>query len=230
MEKLITLVRLCLTATLMLLLISDKREEKMAIGRPTAQKLQVAFHEAGHVLIAAMLEDRYPGKYRLQTATIIPKGDSLGRVRWSRSRTENRAYYSADILIHWAGFAAVKIMRFSQNSGCGDDLKKAAADELAMLEISRNDSHIPPNGQTIDALDAFYLAETEKILENNKGRLILIAAELLRKKTLSGTEVRKIMKMRVPNPKCKPTLYRVGFPFCQIFPSAIYCYRFLSSP
>jgi cell division protease FtsH len=101
-------------------LMGAKREEVL-VGK---EKLAVAYHEAGHALLAWLLD----GTDRLHKVSIIPRGRALGVTqilpqedRLSMSESELRVLL-ARIL---GGRAAEKLQFDELGSGAGDDLKKA---------------------------------------------------------------------------------------------------------
>ena len=84
----------------------------------------IAYHEAGHALVADLL----PGADPLHKVTIIPRGRALGLTQ--QLPTDDKYNYSRDYLVNritilMGGRAAEEIVFQQQTTGAGDDLEKA---------------------------------------------------------------------------------------------------------
>jgi len=87
------------------------------------EKKVVAYHEAGHALVAKLLPDADP----LQKVTIIPRGRSLGATEQIPEEDRHnlgRKYLLNRIRIMLGGRAAEKLVFKELTTGAGDDLKK----------------------------------------------------------------------------------------------------------
>ena len=96
------------------------------------EKEMIAYHEAGHALVAECLPEADP----LQKVTIIPRGGSLGvteQVPEQERYTMKKKYLLDRIAIMLAGRVAEKIKFNDISTGAGDDLKKAS--ELAQRMV-----------------------------------------------------------------------------------------------
>jgi cell division protease FtsH len=92
------------------------------------EKKMVAFHEAGHTLIALKL----PGADPVKKVTIIPHGSALGATEQLPPEDRHnlsRKYLLDRITVMLGGHAAEQLVYEDITSGAGDDLKKAT--ELA---------------------------------------------------------------------------------------------------
>ena len=165
----------------------------------------VACHEAGHALVAELLE---PGSVNLVTAL---NHDSLaGGVAsihknecyfYSKEMMENRVMYVL------AGKAATEICYGVVDTGANSDLKRAfdivhrfvvhfcsygfgqfITDRQCSNEIlAQRDSRIAADMER-------YYAQTKKLLLENKNKLDKLIARLVEEKTLLGEQVQEIIK------------------------------------
>ncbi len=88
------------------------------------EKLQTAYHEAGHVLIGRLLPDADP----IHKATIIPRGPSLGVTSFLPEEDRHNLtlrWCLATIRVTMGGRAAEEIVFNEFTSGCANDLQQA---------------------------------------------------------------------------------------------------------
>jgi len=93
-----------------------------------AEKKAMAYHEAGHTLVAKLL----PGTDPIHKVTIIPRGRSLGltqQLPMVEMHTNSKDDLHKSISILMGGRAAEEIIFNTQTTGTGDDIRKAS--ELA---------------------------------------------------------------------------------------------------
>ena len=117
------------------------------------EKRTIAYHEAGHALVADLL----PGADPLHKVTIIPRGRALGLTQ--QLPVDDKYNYSRDYLINritilLGGRAAEEIVLQQQTTGAGDDLEKATemarkmvcewgmSDKLGPLTFGKSEEHI----------------------------------------------------------------------------------------
>src|SRR5436189_973348 len=89
-----------------------------------AEKRTIAYHEAGHTLVADFL----PGTDPVHKVTIIPRGRARGLTQ--QLPLDDKYNYSKDYLVNritilLGGRAAEEIVLHQQTTGAGDDLEKA---------------------------------------------------------------------------------------------------------
>jgi cell division protease FtsH len=116
------------------------------------EKERIAYHEAGHALMAAMTPTADP----LQKVSIIPRGGSLGATEQTPEKeryTMLKSYLLDRIAILLAGRAAEKVKYGDVSTGAGDDLKKATqlarnmvcqwgmSDELGPVAFRKGETH-----------------------------------------------------------------------------------------
>ncbi len=88
------------------------------------EKLNTAYHEAGHVLVGRLLPDADP----IHKATIIPRGPSLGLTSFlpeEDRHNASRKWCEATIRMSMGGRAAEEIIFSEYTSGCASDLQHA---------------------------------------------------------------------------------------------------------
>src|SRR5438445_149515 len=118
-----------------------------------AEKRTIAYHEAGHTLVADFL----PGTDPVHKVTIIPRGRALGLTQ--QLPLDDKYNYSKDYLVNritilLGGRAAEEIVLHQQTTGAGDDLEKATemarkmvcewgmSEKLGPLTFGKNEEHL----------------------------------------------------------------------------------------
>ena len=88
-------------------------------------KLETAYHEAGHALLHYYLDNADP----LHKVTVVPRGRALG-VAFSLpekdSYTKNKNWYLDRIVISYGGYVAEELVYGVTTSGTVSDLKQAS--------------------------------------------------------------------------------------------------------
>jgi len=186
------------------------------------EKEMIAYHEAGHALVAKLIPDADP----LQKVTIIPRGHSLGATQQLPEEDQHnfrRSYLMDRIAIMLGGRVAEKIVYNDISSGGSDDLKKASqlarrmicqwgmSDKLGPVAFRLGEQH-PFLGREIaepkdfsehtahlidDEIREFIHSMEEKaeqLLSSNRSKLDKIAHALLEHETLSNEEVDQILQ------------------------------------
>jgi cell division protease FtsH len=88
------------------------------------EKRMTAYHEAGHAIVAALLEHADP----LHKVTIIPRGRALGvtmQLPEGDRHTHTREFLEAQIAILMGGRIAEEIFLRQMTSGAGNDIERA---------------------------------------------------------------------------------------------------------
>jgi cell division protease FtsH len=188
------------------------------------EKRTIAYHEAGHTLVADVL----PGTDPVHKVTIIPRGRALGLTQ--QLPVDDKYNYSKDYLINritilLGGRAAEEIVLNQQTTGAGDDLEKATemarkmvcewgmSDRLGPLTFGKNEEHIFLGREVARAKD--YSEDTalvidseikrivmecatraKQILEENIEKLHALARALLERESLDGEEIARILRAR----------------------------------
>jgi cell division protease FtsH len=196
------------------------------------EKEIIAYHEAGHALVARMLPNADP----VHKISIVARGMALGYTkqlptedRYLVSRSQSR-----DMLATWLGGRTAEQLIFNEiTTGALDDIKRATdwarrmvtdygmsdrlgprtfgdKQELVFLgrEIAEQKDYGDKVADIIDdevnklIQDAY--ETSKKILTENKSKLKLLAKKLIEYETIEGEELEKIFKtMAIPGQKRK---------------------------
>ena len=198
-----------------------------------AEKRTIAYHEAGHTLVADFL----PGTDPVHKVTIIPRGRALGLTQ--QLPLDDKYNYSKEYLINritilLGGRAAEEVVLHQQTTGAGDDLEKATemarkmvcewgmSETLGPLTFGKNEEHIflgrevarakDYSEQTARLIDAEIkrivtecAARARQIIEENIEKLHALARALLERESLDGEEIARILRApRLPETTSTP--------------------------
>jgi cell division protease FtsH len=186
------------------------------------EKKTIAYHEAGHALVADFL----PGTDPVHKVTIIPRGRALGLTQ--QLPTDDKYNYSKDYLMNritilLGGRSAEEVVLGQQTTGAGDDLEKATdmarkmvcewgmSEKLGPLTFGKNEEHIflgrefarhkdysEDTAMLIDAeikrIVTDCACKARQIVEENLERLHALARALLERESLDGEEVSRILR------------------------------------
>lgn len=166
----------------------------------------ISVHEAGHAVVACWTKGSDP----VHQATIIPRGRSLGLVMRLPARDRisvPRSKLLADLDVLMAGRAAEEIVFGADQvtTGAASDIEQATklakamvaewgmSTEIGMVNVTGEDGKLPlaADVEVRKAIDQSY-ARAMALLTNRRETLDRMAAALLDRKTLDGSEVREI--------------------------------------
>jgi len=186
------------------------------------EKRTIAYHEAGHALVAECL----PGADPVHKVTIIPRGRALGLTQ--QLPTDDKYNYSKDYLLNritilLGGRAAEEVVLGQQTTGAGDDLEKATemarkmvcewgmSEKLGPLTFGKREEHIFLGREVARQQD--YSEETAVLIDNEVKRIVLdcamraraiveenleklhrLARALLEHESLDGEELARIIR------------------------------------
>jgi cell division protease FtsH len=185
------------------------------------EKKIIAYHEAGHALVAKLL----PGADPLKKVSIIPRGRSLGATEQLPEEDRHnlsRAYLLNRIAIMLGGRTAEKVVFKDLTTGAGDDLKKATqlarrmvcqwgmSDKLGPVTFRQGEPHpflgremaeqrdfSEHTARLIDQEVQRITQEMEdkavEILKSNRDSLDALAKALLENETLDSEEVDRLL-------------------------------------
>jgi cell division protease FtsH len=188
------------------------------------EKRTIAYHEAGHALVADFL----PGADPLHKVTIIPRGRALGltmQLPMDDKYNYSKEYLVNRITILLGGRAAEEIVLQQQTTGAGDDLEKATemarkmvcewgmSDKLGPLTFGKNEEHIflgrEVARQKDYSEDTALMIDSEikrivldcasrarQILHDNIEKLHALARALLERESLDSEEIARILRTR----------------------------------
>jgi cell division protease FtsH len=185
------------------------------------EKRTIAYHEAGHALVAQML----PGADPVHKVTIIPRGRALGLTQ--QIPTDDKYNYSKDYLLNritilLGGRAAEEMVLNQQTTGAGDDLEKATemarkmvcewgmSEKLGPLTFGKREEHIflgrefarqqDYSEETAVLIDAEVkqivldcASRARHVLEEKIAKLHSVAQALLEHESLDGEEIARIL-------------------------------------
>jgi cell division protease FtsH len=187
------------------------------------EKKTIAYHEAGHALVADLL----PGADPLHKVTIIPRGRALGLTQQLPS--DDKYNYSRDYLVNritilLGGRAAEEIVFQQQTTGAGDDLEKATdmarkmvcewgmSERMGPLTFGKGEEHIflgrevarpkdfsEETAVLIDSEIKRIVVESatraRHMIESNLEKLHALARALLERESLDGEEIARILRV-----------------------------------
>ena len=182
------------------------------------EKKTTAYHEAGHALVAATIEEVDP----VHKVTIIPRGRALG-VTQLLPEEDRHSYNEKTLLGQIAmimGGRAAEDLIFSRfTTGASDDLKKATdiarkmvcqwgmSEDLGMVEcrdLQRHKGFSNESTKMIDKEVRRILGEAyqraKQILTDNKDALEKVTLKLLEQETIDGETVLQCLNKPVPEP------------------------------
>ncbi|HEV8308776.1 MAG TPA: ATP-dependent zinc metalloprotease FtsH [Methylomirabilota bacterium] len=153
------------------------------------EKRTIAYHEAGHALVAQTL----PGADPVHKVTIIPRGRALGLTQ--QLPTDDKYNYSREYLINritilLGGRAAEEMVLNQQTTGAGDDLEKATemarkmvcewgmSEKLGPLTFGKREEHIFLGREFARQQD--YSEETAVLIDAEVTRIVLDCASRAR--------------------------------------------------
>jgi cell division protease FtsH len=188
-----------------------------------AEKRTIAYHEAGHALVADLL----PGADPLHKVTIIPRGRALGLTQ--QLPADDKYNYSRDYLVNritilLGGRAAEEIVFQQQTTGAGDDLEKATemarkmvcewgmSEKMGPLTFGKGEEHIFLGREVARPKDfseeTAVLIDSEikrivvdcatrarQMIETNLEKLHALARALLERESLDGEEIARILRV-----------------------------------
>jgi cell division protease FtsH len=187
------------------------------------EKKTIAYHEAGHALVADLL----PGADPLHKVTIIPRGRALGLTQ--QLPTDDKYNYSKEYLIDritilLGGRAAEELVLQQRTTGAGDDLEKATemarkmvcewgmSDRMGPLTFGKSEEHIFLGREMSRAKDysedtAILIdseikrivtegaARARQMIEANLEKLHTLAKALLERESLDGEQIRRLLSV-----------------------------------
>ena len=207
-----------------------ERKSRLLVGR---EKEVVAFHEAGHALVASHI----PGHDPVHKVTIVPRGMAGGYTRYlpeSEHRLAGKSYYEGFMASALGGHAAEELVFGEMTTGAHDDLSKVTQIARAMItqwgmserlgartfgkkesmvflgrDISEQRDYSEMVAEQIDEelreiIDrARDRART--ILRRNREQLDLLATRLMEVETLEGDDLRAILAWQPGDAVPEPT-------------------------
>lgn len=180
-------------------------------------KRTIAFHEAGHAVVAMSIPDLDP----VYKVSIIPRGKSIG-VTWqlpSDKISATKQYYEGEMAMLLGGRAAEEMFLKAVTTGASNDLDRATriarrmvceygmSEKVGPLVYSRGDSEMFPTGHRPECSEATAqlidqeikdivlcgYVRAKAILGEKSGAVITLANALMERETVDADEVIRIM-------------------------------------
>ena len=207
----------------------EKAKDKIMMGAERRsmiindkEKKVTAYHEAGHALIAWLLEDTDP----LHKVTIIPRGRALGltmQLPTDDKYTHSKTFLHNTICILYGGRIAEQIIFNEITTGAGNDIERASgmarkmvcewgmSDDLGPLTYGKKEEQIflgKEIGQTRDFSEETArkidqavrkiidnaVETVTRLLEENRDILTRMAEELLEKETIVLEDIEALIE------------------------------------
>ena len=200
------------------------------------EKKVTAYHEAGHVLVAAMRDHSDP----LHKVTIIPRGMALGvtmHLPEEDKHTVTKDYLETQMAVFMGGRCAEEIFLHQMTTGAGNDIQRSTALARAMVceygmstlgpltfgkkeqevflgrEIGQARDFSDDTAKQIDEevrkfVDAGYQS-AYSILDGNHDIMHRMASALLERETLDAAEIKLIIEGK-PLPEVRSSLSSAG--------------------
>ncbi len=169
----------------------------------TEDKRAIAYHEAGHAVVAKYLQP----ENRTLKATIIRIGDALGLVQRSPKEeryTRHAREIETDIMVSLGSRAVEEIFLGTKMTGAGSDLQTATAHALMYVgafgmgpslmtsQMSAMGGYSPGTLEMADRLLDQLFEETKRLVTEKDYAVHAVAAALLQKGELIGPELDEV--------------------------------------
>ncbi len=195
--------------------------ERKSMAISAEEKRRIAYHEAGHALVAKMI----PGTDPVHKVTIIPRGLALGvtqQLPQDDRHTMTREYLLNSVTVLLGGRAAEELVIGDMTTGAGNDIERATdivrrmvcewgmSERLGPLSFGKRGEEVFLGRDFV--LHKDYSEETAKkideevemtvrecyeraksIIKQNIDKLHALANALLEKEVLDGKEIDKIL-------------------------------------
>jgi cell division protease FtsH len=195
--------------------------ERRSLILTEQERLNTAYHEAGHTLVAKCI----PGADPIHKVTIIPRGRALGltqQLPLDERHTYPKEYLVDTLTVLLGGRAAEELIFQHFTTGAGNDLERATdlarkmvcnwgmSDELGPVTFGKRDEHIFLGREISQAKD--FSEETARVIDHAIKNLVLkaydqakdiltahraqlqgLAQTLLEKETLDSNEIDQIL-------------------------------------
>jgi cell division protease FtsH len=192
--------------------------ERRSIVLSEMERVNCAYHEAGHAVVAAVL----PGADPLHKVTIIPRGRAMGltmQLPEMDRHTYTKAYLETSVAILMGGRVAEELFMQHMTSGASNDIERATEIAERMVcefgmsplgpmkfarpggpQESEKAHHLSEaTAQRVDAeierilMEGYAFAKT--LLETNRPAVTALAEELLQVESLDAEEIKRILAL-----------------------------------
>ncbi len=194
--------------------------ERRSLVISKEEKINTAYHEAGHALVARFL----PGTDPIHKVTIIPRGRALGLTQQlpvDERHTYNKDYLVNNIRVLMGGRAAEELALNNITTGAGNDIERATEmarkmvcewgmGRMGPVSFGKKEEHIflgreMGESRNFSEKTAIEIddeikeivrdahVEAKKIVSEHRQELEALAAALLDRESVNGTEVDEIL-------------------------------------
>lgn len=202
--------------------------ERRSIVMPEKERLNTAYHESGHTVVAKTLKNTDP----VHKVTIIPRGRALGvtmQLPEQDRYSHDREYLLARIAVLMGGRIAEEIFMNQMTTGAANDFEQATemaqkmvarwgmSDALGPRVYGENQSEVflgrdfmthrnisDATAQKVDSeitriVEEQY-ARARRVIEDNREKIETMARALMEWETLDAAQIDDIMAGREPRP------------------------------
>jgi cell division protease FtsH len=202
--------------------------ERRSIVMPEHERMNTAYHESGHVVVARLLPKTDP----VHKVTIIPRGRALGvtmQLPTEDRYSMDREHLLQNIAVLFGGRIAEEVFMKQMTTGASNDFERATemarrmvtqwgmSDAMGPMVYGENDGEIflgrsvtthknvsETTMQKVDAeirriIDEQY-ALARRLIEENREKIEVMAKALLEWETLDAEQIADIMEGKAPRP------------------------------
>jgi cell division protease FtsH len=190
--------------------------ERRSIALSELDRVNCAYHEAGHAVVAALL----PGADPLHKVTIIPRGRAMGvtmQLPEADRHTYTKGYLETQVAVLMGGRVAEELFMNHMTSGASNDIERATdiaqhmVCEWGMSELGPLAYRNPGNAFEADRAHGISEATAQRVdeeirrvimggynsartlIEENREAVRLMAEELLQVESLEADEIRVLL-------------------------------------
>ena len=191
--------------------------ERRSIVLSDMDRVNCAYHEAGHAVVAALL----PGADPLHKVTIIPRGRAMGvtmQLPEADRHTYTKGFLETQVAVLMGGRVAEEVFMNHMTSGASNDIERATdiaqhmVCEWGMSELGPLAYRKPGNAFEADRPHGISEATAQRVdeeirrvvmtgydrarslIEENRDAVRLLAEELLQVESLEADEIRAILE------------------------------------
>ena len=192
--------------------------ERRSIALSELDRVNCAYHEAGHAIVAALL----PGADPLHKVTIIPRGRAMGvtmQLPEADRHTYTKGYLETQVAVLMGGRVAEELFMNHMTSGASNDIERATdiaqhmVCEWGMSDLGPLAFRKPGNGYEGDRPHAVSEATAQRVddairkvvlhgyerarevIVANREPMRVLAEELLAQESLDAPEIRRLLAL-----------------------------------
>ncbi len=199
--------------------------ERRSVVMPQEERLNTAYHESGHAVVAEVLKDNTDPVHKV---TIIPRGRALGLTMQLPEQdrySHDREYLLARIAVLMGGRIAEEIFMKQMTTGASNDFEVATnmaysmvarwgmSDALGTRMYAESEQEMMTgqkkriSGETAKLVDSEMsriideqYARAKKILEDHRDKVEVMTRSLMEYETIDSNQIAEIMEGKEPTP------------------------------